>query len=287
MTAENLAKYRLDPNIGFWKQLKEGSDNFEVTKQDVRVGVCSKHYVFNAVPANGSQMDAAAPCPPLKHDADVEKLVAQKEQKDSAKIAELSAQGVRPVRTVYADGGQHPSFAYKHMTVSRPDALAQGPVDIALDEGTTASKKVRLSPGVQLAGLRASAPAPSVTTIAPGNPADVTGTISEPVKQSASLLSRWFGSKSAANEPSPAQPVTASPSAAAAVTAPEAAKSKQTATVAKPASASVKAKTQAASPPAKPAKEITGATAVPPAEKVSSLAIARTATVAAADQLRR
>ena len=53
MTAENLAKYRLDPNIDFWKQLKEGSDNFEVTKQEVAVGVCNKHYVFNAVPANG------------------------------------------------------------------------------------------------------------------------------------------------------------------------------------------------------------------------------------------
>ena len=35
MTAENFAKYRRDPNIGFWNQLKEGSDNFEVTKQDV------------------------------------------------------------------------------------------------------------------------------------------------------------------------------------------------------------------------------------------------------------
>jgi fused signal recognition particle receptor len=160
-------------------------------------------------------------------------------------------------------------------------------VDIALDEGTAASKKVRLSPAVQLAGLRASAPAPSVTTVAPSNPADVTGTISEPVKQSASLMSRWFGSKPAADDSAPAQPAAASASAAANVAAPETAKSKQTATVAKPASASVKAKPQAASPPAKPAKEITGATAVPPAEKVSSLATVRTATVAAADQLGR
>jgi murein L,D-transpeptidase YafK len=33
MTAENLAKHRLDANIGFWKNLKEGNDVFEVTKQ--------------------------------------------------------------------------------------------------------------------------------------------------------------------------------------------------------------------------------------------------------------
>ncbi len=57
MTAENLAKYRLDPNIDFWKELKEGSDNFEVTKQEVVVGVCNKHYVFNAVPAAGGHFD--------------------------------------------------------------------------------------------------------------------------------------------------------------------------------------------------------------------------------------
>ena len=42
MTAENLAKHRLDPNIAFWKQLKEGNDHFEVTKQEPTVGVCGK-----------------------------------------------------------------------------------------------------------------------------------------------------------------------------------------------------------------------------------------------------
>src|SRR3954467_3921903 len=29
MTAENMVKYRSDPNIAFWRQLKEGSDRFE------------------------------------------------------------------------------------------------------------------------------------------------------------------------------------------------------------------------------------------------------------------
>src|SRR5215207_2203483 len=29
MTAENLVRHRLDPNIPFWRQLKEGSDRFE------------------------------------------------------------------------------------------------------------------------------------------------------------------------------------------------------------------------------------------------------------------
>src|ERR1700736_3212727 len=46
MTAENLAKHRLDPNIAFWKELKNGSDHFEVSKTEPPVGVCGKHYVF-------------------------------------------------------------------------------------------------------------------------------------------------------------------------------------------------------------------------------------------------
>ena len=37
MTAKNLAQHRLDPNIAFWKNLKEGSDYFEVTKEEPRV----------------------------------------------------------------------------------------------------------------------------------------------------------------------------------------------------------------------------------------------------------
>ena len=48
MTAENLAKFRLDPNIDFWKEIKNGSDHFEVTKTEPPVLVCGKHYVFGA-----------------------------------------------------------------------------------------------------------------------------------------------------------------------------------------------------------------------------------------------
>src|SRR6202044_884992 len=37
MTAENLAKHRLDPNADFWRQLKNGADHFEVTKAEIPV----------------------------------------------------------------------------------------------------------------------------------------------------------------------------------------------------------------------------------------------------------
>ena len=66
-----------------------------------------------------------------------------KQKRDEAKIAELAAQGVRPIHTVYVDGGQHPDFASLSSYASRPEALAKGPVDIALNEGKT--KKARVA----------------------------------------------------------------------------------------------------------------------------------------------
>ena len=48
MTAANFAKHRNNPNIPFWRMLKEGNDHFEVTRQEPKVEVCEKRYVFNA-----------------------------------------------------------------------------------------------------------------------------------------------------------------------------------------------------------------------------------------------
>ena len=131
MTPENMAKYRLDPNIQFWKELKSGSDHFEVAKTEPQVVVCGKHYVFGAT-ADGA-VSASAPCPALHRDEDVETLVAEKEAKDNAKVAQLAASGVKAIRTVYADGGQNPVFAgYKD--TSDPDALVGGPQEVVLND---------------------------------------------------------------------------------------------------------------------------------------------------------
>lgn len=135
MTPENFAKYRLDPNSAFWKELRVGNDNFEVTKKEVAVGVCNEHYVFNAEPADGSAFDPTGPCPALKQDRDVALEVAAKEKSDDVKVATLVAEGVQPVRTVYADGGQNPLFAAQRLDASRPEALAEGPVNVPLDQG--------------------------------------------------------------------------------------------------------------------------------------------------------
>ena len=45
MTAENLARFRHDPNMPFWKNLKEGNDHFEVTQREPQVAYCGGRYV--------------------------------------------------------------------------------------------------------------------------------------------------------------------------------------------------------------------------------------------------
>ena len=127
MTAENMAKYRLDPNIAFWKELKNGADHFEVTKAEPSVVVCGKHYVFGATAKD--EVSATAPCPALQKDEDVEALVAEKEAKDDAKVAELIAKGKADPH-VYADGGQNPVFA-NYPDTSDPEALVGSPQEIA------------------------------------------------------------------------------------------------------------------------------------------------------------
>jgi murein L,D-transpeptidase YafK len=133
MNVQNLAKYRLDPNMAFWKELKKGHDHFEARKADVAVAVCGGHYVFDAKSANGQPLDAEAPCPPLKLDPEIEAKAAERQRADDAAVAELVAKGERPVRLVYQDGGQHPAFSHRIAEVSRPDALTP-PVELALDD---------------------------------------------------------------------------------------------------------------------------------------------------------
>ena len=152
MTAENLAKHRADPNIAFWKELKTGSDHFEVTKQEPQVAVCNRHYVYDAKPDAGARLDALSVCPPLHEDPTLRSEVAAKQSRDDVAVAELVAKGVKAVRVVYADGGQHPDFASRSGDVSRPDALAQGVTEIALDDGPKGKPAL-----VQMAAAKAEA----------------------------------------------------------------------------------------------------------------------------------
>jgi murein L,D-transpeptidase YafK len=145
MTAENMAKFRNDPNIGFWQNLKEGSDYFEALREEPKIGQCGTKYVFGGADA------AAGSCRPK-----VDPQVAEKSERDARAVAELVAKGTPAVRVVYQDGGQNPVFRPQNASafaslggtetvlpydakeygrhnlgdVSRPETLAAGPQEI-------------------------------------------------------------------------------------------------------------------------------------------------------------
>jgi len=188
-----MAKFRLDPNIDFWKNLKNGSDYFEVTKTEPPVLVCGKRYVFGATASGDAEVSASEPCPALKRDESVEALVAEKVQKDEAKVAELAASGVKPVRLIYADGGQNPVFTgYKDE--SDPEALATPPQEIVLNDRAKPAPAVVKIAVADAEKKRAASVAPAPVEAAAAQSAPVTvASIPAPANQSGGMLGGLTG----------------------------------------------------------------------------------------------
>jgi murein L,D-transpeptidase YafK len=115
MTALNMARHRNNPNMPFWKMLKEGSDHFEVSGLEPKVDVCEKRYVFDAEPdANASMplhFDPAGRCPAYRIRDDMAAAVHEKQHRDDVEIAQLASRGTptAPVRTG-TDGGTNAAF---------------------------------------------------------------------------------------------------------------------------------------------------------------------------------
>ena len=63
MTAENMARHKNSPNIEFWKMLKVGYDQFEISHRPPVVNICNRTYVFNQVAAEGQSFNPSGQCP--------------------------------------------------------------------------------------------------------------------------------------------------------------------------------------------------------------------------------
>ncbi|MBA71005.1 MAG: hypothetical protein CML30_19240 [Rhizobiales bacterium] len=64
MTPENMARHRDSEHFEFWKMLKVGYDQFELTHRPPVVEVCDRQYVFNQVPEDpAAKFNANASCP--------------------------------------------------------------------------------------------------------------------------------------------------------------------------------------------------------------------------------
>jgi hypothetical protein len=114
MTALNMAKHRNNPNMPFWRMIKEGNDHFMVTKAEPKVDVCEKRYVFNAEPAPGMSFRAKEKCPTFSVPAEIASAVKEKSDKDERDFSVLANKGIATVAVrTGTDGGMHPTFLAK------------------------------------------------------------------------------------------------------------------------------------------------------------------------------
>ncbi len=122
MTAKNMARHRNSPHLAFWKNLKQGYDHFEVTKQEPKVDVCERRYVFNAsTPENASRPVSFSPagkCPTYEVPPEIAQLVAERQTKDQTEAAQLASfVAAAPVKRG-VDGGMNPVFLAQIQTAT-------------------------------------------------------------------------------------------------------------------------------------------------------------------------
>ena len=116
MTPINMAKHRNNPNMPFWRMIKQGYDHFEVTKHEPKVDFCEKKYVFDAIRSPNATrdpvFDASAKCPAYAVPDDIADAVREKQQAEAAETAKLISKGTPVARlNTGIDGGMHKIFA--------------------------------------------------------------------------------------------------------------------------------------------------------------------------------
>jgi murein L,D-transpeptidase YafK len=228
MTPLNMAKHRSSPHLAFWRMIKQGYDHFEVTRQEPKVDVCDKHYVFDAAAPQASAtpvtFNPRGRCPAYEIPQDIAAGVKEKHDNDEREFAELVARGTPTVAAHMAtDGGMNPVFAAK----LKPDIFdGDGRVRTVASAPGTVPPNVNPPPAPETttgATRKGEDPAPSKvfggffsTASAESKPAPA------PVAQSASgdktnenpldRFSKWVGLRS---DPPPPPPPDPSPAAAA------------------------------------------------------------------------
>ena len=136
MTALNMAKHRNNPNFAFWKMIKEGYDDFEATRQEPKVAVCEKRYVFDAAPpANASRplrFSARGKCPVYRLDPQIADAVLDYRRHEQIKMANYIADGVSTVPVQKGvDGGMNPVFASKIASIGAGEKVGGDVYDVA------------------------------------------------------------------------------------------------------------------------------------------------------------
>jgi murein L,D-transpeptidase YafK len=109
MTPKNMARHRNSPHMAFWRMLKQGYDHFEVTRQEPKVDICERRYVFNAE-SNG-RFSASDRCPAYRVPEEIASAVRDKQRRDDIQTAEIINRGAPTAASrAGVDGGMNKVF---------------------------------------------------------------------------------------------------------------------------------------------------------------------------------
>jgi murein L,D-transpeptidase YafK len=211
MTALNMAKHRNNPNFAFWKMLKEGYDHFEATRQEPKVAVCEKRYVFDAAtPENASRppsFNARGKCPVYRLDPSIAEAVLDKRRTEQFQMAEYTARNIDTVPPRHGlDGGMNPVFAsrlapsngfdsdgrtYQLAGYSQaPGALPRTPAPAATTAVTAQARQPSAPVAMASVPMPQSAPQPKEGVAPPEQPKTIAG-----------LLGNLFGGPQTETQP--------------------------------------------------------------------------------------
>jgi len=109
MTPLNMARHRTSPHMAFWQMLKQGYDHFEVTRQEPKVDVCDRHYVFDAQAF--AKFEPTEQCPVYSVSQEIASAVHNTQRREAAEFAQFVIRGVPIVATTTrGQGGMNASF---------------------------------------------------------------------------------------------------------------------------------------------------------------------------------
>lgn len=87
MTADNMARHKDNKNFDFWKMLKVGYDQFEITHRPPEVNICNHTYVFNQVAMGGQGFSPSGQCPAMSTPPELAQAYAAYEAKYNTEYA--------------------------------------------------------------------------------------------------------------------------------------------------------------------------------------------------------
>lgn len=103
MTPQNMALFKDNSFMPFWRTLKVGYEHFQLTKVPPKVDACNRGYIFNAIETDGGSFNAKEECPAFEVPPRLSAAVDAKIKNDRARENTIASQWTTPKERKHAE----------------------------------------------------------------------------------------------------------------------------------------------------------------------------------------